>query len=199
MKITGFEIVPFEVSVDRFGLGEPLPGHKVVQTLARVLTDEGAEGYYLGGHFHGDQDGLLPGEQALITQFVGPLLAGQDPFDREYIWQQLWLSKLPENVVSVVDLALWDLAGRVTGLSVHKLLGGARDKGQGVRQQRQQPGPARGLRHPRGRLPAPRLPRLQDPQRHLLGPRNAAIRPSAALARRRRHRDLPRGAGRRGR
>jgi L-alanine-DL-glutamate epimerase-like enolase superfamily enzyme len=31
-------------------------------------------------------------------------------------------------VVSVVDLALWDLAGRVTGLPVHKLLGGARHK-----------------------------------------------------------------------
>lgn len=128
MKITGIEVVPFEVSGDRFGLGEPLPGHKVVQTLTRVLTDEGVEGSYLGGHFHGDQDGLLAGEQALITRFVGPLLAGQDPFDREYIWQQLWLSKLPENVVSVVDLALWDLAGQATGLAVHKLLGGARDK-----------------------------------------------------------------------
>jgi len=127
VKITGIEVVPFEVSVDRFGLGEPLPGHKVVQTLTRVLTDEGVEGSYLGGHFHGDQDGLLPGEQALITKLVGPLLAGRNPFDREYIWQQLWLSKLPENVVSVVDLALWDLAGRATGLPVHKLLGGARD------------------------------------------------------------------------
>ena len=59
MKITGFEVVPFEVSVDRFGLGQPLPGHKVVQTLTKVVTDEGAEGHYLGGHFHGDQDGLL--------------------------------------------------------------------------------------------------------------------------------------------
>ena len=128
MKITGIEVVPFEVPVDRFGLGEPLPGHKVVQTLTRVLTDDGVEGCYLGGHFHGDQDGLLPGDQALITGLVGPLLAGRDPFDREYIWQQLWLSKLPENVVSVIDLALWDLAGQATGLPVHKLLGGARDR-----------------------------------------------------------------------
>ena len=63
-------------------------------------------------------------EQALITQFAPA--AGRS-VHREYIWQQLWLSKLPENVVSVVDLALWDLAGRVTGLPVHKLLGGARD------------------------------------------------------------------------
>jgi len=128
VKITGLEVIPFEVAVDRFGLGEPLPGHKVVQTLTRVLTDDGVEGSYLGGHFHGDQDGLLPGEQALITKLVGPLIAGLDPFDREYIWQQMWLSKLPENVVSVVDLALWDLAGRATGLPVHKLLGGARDR-----------------------------------------------------------------------
>ncbi len=128
MKITGFEVIPFTVAVDRFGMGGPQPGYQVVQTLTKVLTDEGAEGYYFGGHFHGDQDGLLAGEQALITQLAGPLLAGRDPFDREYIWQQLSLAKLPENVVSVIDLALWDLAGRVTGLPVHKLLGGARDR-----------------------------------------------------------------------
>jgi L-alanine-DL-glutamate epimerase-like enolase superfamily enzyme len=30
--------------------------------------------------------------------------------------------------MSVIDLALWDLAGRLAGLPVHKLLGGARDK-----------------------------------------------------------------------
>lgn len=128
MKITGLEVVPFQVTVDRYGLGEVLRGHNVVQTQTKVLTDEGAEGYYFGGHFHGDQDGLLAGEQALVSRFIGPLLAGQDPFDREYIWQQLWASKLPENVVSVVDLALWDLAGRVAALPVHKLLGGARSR-----------------------------------------------------------------------
>jgi len=128
MRITGFEVVPFETTVDRWGLGETLPNHSVVQTVTKVLTDEGAEGYYFGGHFHGDQDGLLPGEQALIARFVSPIIAGQDAFDREYIWQQLWASKLPENIVSVIDLALWDLAGRVTGFPVHKLLGGAREK-----------------------------------------------------------------------
>ena len=51
----------------------------MVQTVTKVLTDEGAEGYYFGGHFHGDQDGLLPGDRALIAQFLSPLLAGQDP------------------------------------------------------------------------------------------------------------------------
>jgi len=59
---------------------------------------------------------------------LGPVLAGHDPFDRQEIWRQLWAAKLPENVCSVIDLALWDLAGRVTGLPVYKLLGAARDR-----------------------------------------------------------------------
>ena len=128
MKITGFDVIPFETSVDRIWFGERQDGHHVVQTLTKVHTDEGAEGYFFGGHFHGDRDGLLPGDQALITQFLGPVLTGSDPFDRHEIWRQLWAAKLPENVCSVVDLVLWDLAGRVTGLPVHKLLGGARDR-----------------------------------------------------------------------
>jgi L-alanine-DL-glutamate epimerase-like enolase superfamily enzyme len=128
LKITGIEVIPFETFVDRFSNGEPSPMQKVLQTLTKITTDEGVEGYYFGGHFHGDQDGLLATEQALITQLVGPLLADQDPMEREKVWQQLLAGKIPENVMSVIDLALWDLAGRVAGLPVHHLLGGARDK-----------------------------------------------------------------------
>src|SRR5208283_3500483 len=128
MKITGVEVVPFETFVDRISFGQLLTDYRVVQTVTKVLTDEGAEGYFFGGHFHGDQDGLLPGDRALIVQFLGPLLAGQDPFDRAEIWRQLWAAKLPENVCSVIDLALWDLAGQVAGLPVYKLLGGARER-----------------------------------------------------------------------
>lgn len=128
MKITGLDVIPFETLVDRISFGRLIPNYRVVQTLTKVLTDEGAEGYYFGGHFHGDQDGLLTGDQTLIAEFLSPILAGHDPLDREEIWRQLWAAKLPENVCSVIDLALWDLAGRVAGLPVHKLLGGARDK-----------------------------------------------------------------------
>jgi L-alanine-DL-glutamate epimerase-like enolase superfamily enzyme len=128
MKITGLEVVPFETFVDRISFGQLMTDHRVVQTVTKVRTDEGVEGYYFGGHFHGDQDGLLPGDRAIITEFLSPLLAGQDPFDRAEIWRQLWAAKLPENVCRVIDLALWDLAGRVAGLPVRKLLGGARDR-----------------------------------------------------------------------
>jgi len=127
VKITGIEVVPFEVPVQRISFARVLRDHKITQTVTKVITDDGVEGYYFGGHFHGDQEGLLPGDRALITGFLGPLLTGIDPFDRELIWQQLWAAKLPENVCSVIDLALWDLAGHVTSLPVYKLLGGARE------------------------------------------------------------------------
>jgi L-alanine-DL-glutamate epimerase-like enolase superfamily enzyme len=128
MKIAGFEVVPFETFVDRISFGLLEEGHRVVQTATVARTDNGVDGYYFGGHFHGDQDGLLAADAALIVEFLGPILAGHDPFDREEIWRQLWAAKLPEHVVSVIDLALWDLAGRVTALPVHKLLGGARSR-----------------------------------------------------------------------
>jgi len=128
VRIIAVEVVPFEVVAPRISFGEVFADHRIVQTLTKIRTDDGVEGYYLGGHFHGDQDGLLPGDRALISKFLGPLLAGNDPFDRERIWQQLWAAKLPENVCSVIDLALWDLAGRATDLPVHKLLGGARTR-----------------------------------------------------------------------
>jgi L-alanine-DL-glutamate epimerase-like enolase superfamily enzyme len=128
MKISGVEVIAFETPVDRFWNGELVAQQPVVQTVTKVSTDEGAEGYYFGGHFDGDRVGLLPDERALICQLIGPVLVGLDPFDRELIWQQLLALKFPEPVVSVIDLALWDLAGRVTGLPVHKLLGGGRDR-----------------------------------------------------------------------
>lgn len=101
MKIIGVQVVPFETFVDRISFGQLMTDYRVVQTVTKVRTDEGAEGYYSGGHFHGDQDGLLPGDQALIGQFLSPLLSGQDPFDRAEIWRRLWAAKLPENVCSV--------------------------------------------------------------------------------------------------
>ena len=160
VKIARVEVIPFATSA-RISFGELVTDHPLVQTVTKVVTDEGPEGYYFGGHFHGDQDSLVAGDRMLMTQFLGPLLAGRDAFDREQIWQQLWAAKLPENVCSVINLARGTLPDSVTGLPVHKLLGGGAGPGQGLREQLQQPRPARGLRRPRGGVPASGLPRYK--------------------------------------
>ncbi len=48
--------------------------------------------------------------------------------DREMIWKWMWVANVQENVASVIDNALWDLAGNYAKLPVYKLMGGARDK-----------------------------------------------------------------------
>ena len=106
----------------------PNPLFNQADTVVTIETDAGITGTYLGGGSHGDQEGLGPDDQQLLLGRLRALLVGQDPLDRELIWKWLWVANIPENVASVVDLVLWDLAGRALSLPVYKVLGGARDR-----------------------------------------------------------------------
>jgi L-alanine-DL-glutamate epimerase-like enolase superfamily enzyme len=89
-----------------------------------IHTDEGASGFavnYGGGVFAG----------AVIEQHFSRFLVGQDPFNIEMIWDQMYRSTMPYGLggvtamaMSGVDLALWDLMGKVLGQPVYNLLGG---------------------------------------------------------------------------
>lgn len=128
MKIVDVEVVAFRTATTsrptRWGYGTPLPEgetREAITTLTRISTDEGAEGYAIGG------------DPAATEAVVKPLLVGEDPLDRERLWH--WMDqmvtfghRMSEAQAGVVDCALWDLAGRMTGLPVHKLLGGCRDR-----------------------------------------------------------------------
>lgn len=89
--------------------------------LLKVLTDEGLEGYATGGPPGEAQLGLL--RRAVV---------GQDVFAREAIWQRLWgmVSRgvIPMQALSLVDVALWDLAGKALGMPLYRLLGLHRTK-----------------------------------------------------------------------
>lgn len=58
-------------------------------------------------------------------------LIGQDPLNREYLWERVWeldrIERFAPNMTHVVDVALWDIAGKQAGLPVYKLLGGFRE------------------------------------------------------------------------
>ena len=107
---------------DSEGHGHPGPEHEASQTVLKIVTDEGVEGYSFGVN------------DTVIDGLVKPLLIGKDPFYREYIWQMLRerqrlnLGTLSDKVLCSVDLALWDLVGRYLGQPVHKLLGATREK-----------------------------------------------------------------------
>lgn len=67
---------------------------------------------------------------AAIDNYMKPFLLGKDPARIEDIWQSAAVSgywrngPVMNNALSGVDIALWDLKGKVAGLPVYELLGG---------------------------------------------------------------------------
>ncbi len=66
-----------------------------------------------------------------VDEWYAPLVIGEDPFDYAYIWEKMyrrtfaWGRKgIGMTAISAIDIALWDLMGKLTGKPVFKLLGG---------------------------------------------------------------------------
>jgi L-lyxonate dehydratase len=66
-----------------------------------------------------------------IDQYYAPLVIGEDPFDYAYLWEKMyrrthaWGRKgIGMVAISAVDIAIWDLMGKLVGKPVFKLLGG---------------------------------------------------------------------------
>ena len=98
-------------------------------TLVEVLTDEGLVGW--GEAF---AQGLEPPQiaAAAIEHALAPLVTGRDPLDTEVLWHRMYHHTRDYGrkgsvvaAISAVDTALWDIAGKLHGLPIHKLLGGA--------------------------------------------------------------------------
>ena len=68
----------------------------------------------------------------IVEKHLARFLEGRDPGEVEKIWDQMYFSTqyygrkgLVVNAISGVDLALWDLLGRLRQEPVHQMLGGA--------------------------------------------------------------------------
>ena len=98
--------------------------------LCRIHTDEG---------IYGDGEAALaygiasPAAAGMIRD-LATLIIGMDPLDSEVIWDKLYKSTFwGQNGgpvvfagISALDIALWDIKGKVFNVPVYKLLGGKR-------------------------------------------------------------------------
>ncbi|MCL5994701.1 MAG: galactonate dehydratase [Chloroflexi bacterium] len=94
-----------------------------------VDTDEGIYGVGEAG---------ITGRELAVAgaiEHFKPLLIGQDPSRIEHIWQMLFrggffpAQRILTSAISAIDIALWDIKGKVLGVPIYELLGGrVRDK-----------------------------------------------------------------------
>jgi L-alanine-DL-glutamate epimerase-like enolase superfamily enzyme len=87
--------------------------------IVRVITDEGIDGY-------GEIENAKPYVKPQVLYYKQHIL-GMDPTNVERIMlkiRRLGSYKPWGSAVSAIEMALWDIAGKATGLPVYKLLGG---------------------------------------------------------------------------
>ncbi|MCL4124449.1 UNVERIFIED_CONTAM: hypothetical protein GTU68_056832 [Idotea baltica] len=104
------------------------PGRNFV--TVKVITDEGV--YGLG-------DATVNGREmavvAYLEEHVVPCLLNKDPHQIEDIWQYLYKGvywrrgPITMAAIAAIDMALWDIKGKVAGLPVYQLLGGKSREG----------------------------------------------------------------------
>ncbi|GHJ36720.1 mandelate racemase/muconate lactonizing enzyme family protein [Streptomyces sp. TS71-3] len=93
--------------------------------LVRVHTDEGVDGV---GEVSPMNTAVT---HTLVEQALAPLIVGENPADIERLWMRMYTHpyKLGPmgaqlNAIAGIDIALWDIAGKVAGQPLHALLGG---------------------------------------------------------------------------
>jgi L-alanine-DL-glutamate epimerase-like enolase superfamily enzyme len=95
--------------------------------FVRVTTDDGISGFGEASPMQGGRASI-----GIIRHDIAPMLIGQDPLDHAVLLDRAMhvLVKLgPEGALSgalaALDIALWDIKGKLAGLPIHKLIGGA--------------------------------------------------------------------------
>jgi L-alanine-DL-glutamate epimerase-like enolase superfamily enzyme len=132
MKITGLE-----TRIVKLPLDEPLadgaitPGATQTFVTLRLRTDEGVEG--IGITFFGG--GAMSAALKAAIDGLGALTVGENPMFIEFIVQKLRAAASPSGpggiftlALSAIDIALWDIRGKVLDQPLATLLGGFRDK-----------------------------------------------------------------------
>jgi galactonate dehydratase len=99
------------------------------KVFIKVETNHGVTGW-------GEIDQLEPRTAVALVQSLFELLDGENPTRIEYLWQKLYRSHrdmrggpFMVHTIAGIDMALWDITGKLWGVPVYRLLGGpTRDK-----------------------------------------------------------------------
>lgn len=125
MRITGVRTIML-----RYPYEQPIASaagviHARLALLVEIDTDAGISGI-------GE---AAVGSRAIVDEELAPFLVGQDPTQIEWIWQSIYhrfgragRRGVVLNALSGIDIALWDILGKVAGLPVYQLLGAYQER-----------------------------------------------------------------------
>lgn len=123
MKIVEIKAAGLRGSTPEGGWSTEIKPQDCVHTLLAVFTDEGVTGW--GSVF--TNDGLA---QAAL-RVLEPLYLGENPLEPERVSEKLhantfWMGRGGSitHTISGIDIAMWDILGKVTNQPVSRLLGG---------------------------------------------------------------------------
>ena len=145
-RVAGIEVFTVDLSQEKLYLGSLREGEEVNESgyfvrkgnrtvyprknrslVVRITTKDGVEGW-------GETYGLVAPQAtaAIITDLLVGFVVGRDPFAAEAIHDELYdLMRVRGytggfylDALAAIDIALWDIAGKIAGKSVAELLGG---------------------------------------------------------------------------
>jgi galactonate dehydratase len=113
-----------KIETIRFNRGITVHAGVVNWLRVRVHTDEGLIGL-------GETYPAAESAEAVIAHSLAKVLLGRDPREIDRLWADMLLTVgyhgwagAEMRAISAIDIALWDLLGKVTGQPIYQLLGG---------------------------------------------------------------------------
>ena len=130
MKITDVETM---VCSSTAQIGRMGTGREVV--IMKVHTDEGITGLGYLPTITAHHGGHAKVAQEAVNGSLKTYLIGQDPLANERLWENMFMdtyrwgrSGIVVHAIAALDVALWDIKGKVAGLPLYKLLGAYRER-----------------------------------------------------------------------
>ncbi len=127
MKITGVTPWLINAPAPYLDTAGEAPGREREYVFVQVSTDEGITGW---GEITGTSRWANRAVCAIAAQ-VGDLIQGDDPTRIEATWNKVFRAftymgtrGATSNVISAIDIALWDIRGKQLGLPIYELIGG---------------------------------------------------------------------------
>lgn len=133
MKITGVKTYQLKYQYSDNCVFSDAMGTNPARQALLVKVETNTDLYGIGEAWSYGSPANIQG--AIIKEQLEPILVNQDPTNIEQLYQKMYWRTiahgrrgLVEGAISGIDIALWDLFGKICKMPVYKLLGGHTNK-----------------------------------------------------------------------